>query len=297
MAKLVQSTAAIDDAPLTLRQMKQGISRLAARLAEVDALDPSTIRDQFDNPEITRLQASIQDALMRTFGAATHAYRRYQSAASFSTGPVLMNGNLSVAKIQEAVAKSQRRSIALLEQAIDSLREQVAEAEVAQHDGGSGPSEGDDRELSRRVFVVHGHDEGARETVARFLERLGFEPIVLHERASRGMTVIEKIEAHSDVGFAVVLMTADDVGRSAQDGNEALEPRARQNVLLELGYFLGRLGRDQVCALKRGEVEIPSDFAGVVWHPMDEGTGWKQSLGRELEAAGHEIDWNKVMRQ
>lgn len=74
------------------------------------------------------------------------------------------------------------------------------------------------------------------------------------------------------------------------------EPRARQNVLLELGFFIGHLGRDKVCALKKGAVEIPSDFAGVVWESMDDNNGWKQSLCRELEAAGHIIDWNKVMR-
>ena len=72
--------------------------------------------------------------------------------------------------------------------------------------------------------------------------------------------------------------------------------RARQNVLLELGYFLGKLGRDKVCALKKGEVDIPSDFAGIVWELMDDAGGWKQSLARELEAAGHAIDWNTVMR-
>jgi predicted nucleotide-binding protein len=103
---------------------------------------------------------------------------------------------------------------------------------------------------------------------------------------------MEKVEAHGQVDFAVVLLTPDDVG-CAKGGT--LEPRARQNVLLELGYFLGRLGRANVCALKRGTLEIPSDFAGVVWESMD-GNGWKQALGRELQAAGHEIDWNKVMR-
>ena len=122
--------------------------------------------------------------------------------------------------------------------------------------------------------------------------QLGFVPIILHEQANRGGTVIEKIEAYGDVGFAVVLLTPDDEG-SVKGGTS--EPRVRQNVLLELGYFLGRLGRDKVCALKRGTVEIPSDFAGVVWESMD-GNDWKQALGRELEAAGHEIDWNKVMR-
>lgn len=146
---------------------------------------------------------------------------------------------------------------------------------------------------SRKIFIVHGHDDGARETVARFLERIGLEPIILHEQANQGRTIIEKVVANSDVGFAVVLLTPDDEG-CIKGG--VPEPRARQNVLLELGYFIGRLGRDKVCALKRGTLEIPSDFAGVVWETMDGNGGWKQALARELEAAGHTIDWNMVMR-
>ncbi|PZW43209.1 MULTISPECIES: TIR domain-containing protein [unclassified Pseudomonas] len=147
--------------------------------------------------------------------------------------------------------------------------------------------------FSRKVFIVHGHDDGARESVARFLERIGLEAIILHEQANQGRTIIEKVVAHGEVGFAIVLLTPDDEG-CAKGGTP--EPRARQNVLLELGYFIGRLGRDKVCALKRGSLEIPSDFAGVVWETMDSIGGWKQSLARELEAAGHDIDWNKVMR-
>jgi predicted nucleotide-binding protein len=95
------------------------------------------------------------------------------------------------------------------------------------------------------------------------------------------------------VGFAVVLLTPDDVGRSVKE--EQLKPRARQNVLLELGYFISHLGRAKVCALKRGEVDIPSDFAGVVWEKMDDGNGWKLSLARELKAAGHDVDLNKAL--
>ena len=146
--------------------------------------------------------------------------------------------------------------------------------------------------LGRQVFLVHGHDGGAREAVARFLERIDFEPIILHEQASQGRTVIEKIEAHADVGFAVVLLTPDDVGRGILEAAD--EPRARQNVLLELGYFLGRLGRQRVCALRRDEVAIPSDFAGIVWQAFDAGGGWKFALGKELQAAGFDVDFNKV---
>lgn len=90
-------------------------------------------------------------------------------------------------------------------------------------------------QTSRRIFIVHGHDGEARETVARFLERLGFEPIILHEQANQGRTVIEKVENSSDVGFAVVLLTPDDEGCNK---GEPLEPRARQNVLCRVGLLL-----------------------------------------------------------
>jgi len=129
--------------------------------------------------------------------------------------------------------------------------------------------------------------------VARYLEKLGFEAIILHEQASRGRTIIEKIEDHGEVGFAVVLLTPDDVGGA----NETeLKPRSRQNVILEPGYFIGRLTRSRVCALKRGNVEVPSDFGGVVYTELDENGGWKTSLGKELEAAGFQIDSNMAMR-
>ncbi|AJG22217.1 putative nucleotide-binding protein [Cupriavidus basilensis] len=145
--------------------------------------------------------------------------------------------------------------------------------------------------MSNKVFIVHGHDDGARQSVARFLEKIGFEPIILQEQANRGRTIIEKFEEHGDVGFAVVLLTPDDEGRAK--GGE-LQPRARQNVVLELGYFIGRLGRHKVCALKSGDLELPSDYQGVLWETMDAGGGWKLSLARELKAAGHEVDLNKV---
>lgn len=147
---------------------------------------------------------------------------------------------------------------------------------------------------TNRIFIVHGHDAEARESVARFLTTIGFDPVILHEQPNQGRTVIEKVEQHSDVGFVVVLLTPDDEGRSAKESS--LAPRARQNVLIELGYFIGLLGRAKVCALKRGNVDVPSDFAGVVWEAMDGGGGWKQVLARELEAAGYSIDWNKVMK-
>ena len=145
-----------------------------------------------------------------------------------------------------------------------------------------------------RVFIVHGHDKAPRETVARFITGIGLEPVILHEQADRGMTIIEKLIANGNVGYAVVLLTPDDLGRGKAEDEE--KPRARQNVILELGYFLGCLGRERVIALLKGEVEIPSDYMGVLYTPFDDGGAWRQKLARELQTAGYEIDWNKVMR-
>jgi len=144
------------------------------------------------------------------------------------------------------------------------------------------------------VFIVHGHDEAARESLARFLERLGVEPVILHEQASSGRTVIEKLEDFSDVSFAAILLTPDDVGAAVSEGSNLLN-RARQNVVLELGYFIGKLGRKNVCALYRGDVELPSDMLGVVYVKLDEGGAWKLSLAKELIASGFSIDLNKFL--
>ncbi|CAG4895141.1 TIR domain-containing protein [Paraburkholderia saeva] len=267
--------------------IEKGIERLEERIVELGAFDLRTMMAG-PSPQLARLSAAIQDTLERCFGRDTSAYERLKAAAH-------LQSNLSRASDHnyhyQYSQKCISRSLELLKEAQRTLREDLADA---QHEAATAPVEvAQTNLLSRRVFVVHGHDEGVRETVARFLEKIGFEPIILHEQASRNRTVIEKIETYHDVGFAVVLLTPDDEG-CVKGGKP--EPRARQNVLLELGYFMGRLGRDKVCALKRGDVDIPSDFAGVVWVPIDASNGWKQALGQELEAAGHEVDWNKVMR-
>jgi predicted nucleotide-binding protein len=129
------------------------------------------------------------------------------------------------------------------------------------------------------------HDEAARETTARFLGKLGLGLIILHEQPSFGGTIIEKIERYSDVAFAVVLLTPDDVG-GENTPDAVLVPRARQNVILELGYFMAKLGRPNVVALLKGNVDKPSDYDSVNYIPMDAAGGWKQKLSRELKAAG-----------
>lgn len=146
---------------------------------------------------------------------------------------------------------------------------------------------------NKKVFIVHGHDENTLNKVARLIEKLGLEAIILHEQANRGRTIVEKIEANSDVGFAIVLLTPDDIGK-AHAADEFL-PRARQNVILELGYFMGKIGRERVCALKTDDLEIPSDYIGVVWTNLDSAGAWKFLLAKELKEVGYDIDISKLL--
>lgn len=147
---------------------------------------------------------------------------------------------------------------------------------------------------NQKVFVVHGHDTGARESVARFLESLELQPIILLEQPNSGQTIIEKFESHAaTVSFAVILLTPDDLG-GAVGSSQA--DRARQNVIYELGYFTGKLGRGRACLLRKGNVDIPSDLAGVVYTELDTAEGWKLKLIRELKSAGFNIDANKAMK-
>ena len=149
--------------------------------------------------------------------------------------------------------------------------------------------------INRKVFLVHGHQHGARETVARFLEKLELDPVILDEEANRGRTVIEKFLDHSNVAFAIVLVIGDDVGGVKGSDPTAFRPRARQNVIFELGYFVGSLGRDRVCALYEPEVEMPSDFGGVGYVKFDREGNWRVLLAKELNAAGIKVDMNAAL--
>ncbi|WP_122532806.1 TIR domain-containing protein [Pseudomonas viridiflava] len=142
--------------------------------------------------------------------------------------------------------------------------------------------------LSNKVFIVHGHDDGAKHMLARFLDRIGLESIVLQEQPDRGRTIIEKFEQSAEVGYAVVLLTPDDIGRAVSVDSQ--QSRARQNVIFELGYFAGKLGRGRVCLLKKGDVEIPSDLFGVVYTELDAHEGWQKRLVMEMKEAGLEFD-------
>lgn len=146
------------------------------------------------------------------------------------------------------------------------------------------------------IFLVHGHAHERLNEVARFIEKISeHKVVILHEQADRGQTLIEKFESNAArAAHAVVLLTADDIGRAISGADTEDCPRGRQNVVLELGFFYGKLGRSHVTVLKDPRVEEPSDIHGIVYIPFDPNGVWKAKLGRELHASGISVDMNKA---
>lgn len=143
----------------------------------------------------------------------------------------------------------------------------------------------------RKVFIVHGRDNAAKQEVSRFIEQLGLEAIILHEQTNAGMTIIEKIEHYSnDADFALILYTPCDKGRGTHESHLPPKDRARQNVVFEHGYLMAKLGRENICSLVKGNIETPNDISGVVYTTLDDLGAWKREVSRELESCGYNIN-------
>jgi predicted nucleotide-binding protein len=139
-----------------------------------------------------------------------------------------------------------------------------------------------------------------KQAVARFIERLGLEPIFLDEQANKGKTIIEKLTENIDIGYAIILLSPDDKGYSVLQGSKKAKYRIRQNVVFEWGIFNVALGRERVMLLRKEvegkELELPSDCAGLVYTPYDIYGGWKAKLLKELKAFGYKVDANRFVQ-
>jgi predicted nucleotide-binding protein len=183
---------------------------------------------------------------------------------------------------------------------LGDIRERMSSIESRMSDlerrRSSPKDEGSTSTYSRKIFIVHGHDDGLKLELRNFLSDLEFDPIILHERADGGKTIYSKLLGEaSDVGYAFVLLTPDDKGGKA--ATDRLMPRARQNVVFEHGLFAGYLSPERVCAIVRGSVEIPSDLNGVVYKHIGDDASLSSivfDLARELKAAGYIVDMNKL---
>ncbi|QOR36154.1 nucleotide-binding protein [Clostridium sp. 'deep sea'] len=147
-----------------------------------------------------------------------------------------------------------------------------------------------------KVFIIHGHDGELKQEVARFIEKLGLKAVILHEQIKTGETIMERIEGYSNIGFAIALLSPDDkVLSSNLSGKSSETYRARQNVIFEMGFFIGRIGRNRVFTIVKGEnLEILSDFGGVVYYSYDNDC-WKLSLIKALNNVEYKVDANSLL--
>jgi predicted nucleotide-binding protein len=285
-------------ANLTIEQMRLGVTQIKRRIADLEAFDPNVIQKRW-GPELETLATSIEETLGLVFGHNTVEYHRYKDAANLDNGPSSLRlgpdfggGHYDDrSEARQYAAEGIQRSILLLQQAVRGLEEQIGDraALVVAPAAIAGAATAPDL---LKIFVVHGRDNEAKNEVARFLERIGLEAIILHERPNLGRHLLMKFQEEAEgVGFAVVLITPDDDGALT---GEAPRKRARQNVVFELGFLIGRLGPSRVAALVKGEVERPSDFDGVGYITLDSAGGWKGLLARELKAARVPFDAMKV---
>jgi predicted nucleotide-binding protein len=168
--------------------------------------------------------------------------------------------------------------------ALDALASYIADLSARKHVLAQSPASTD-------IFIVHGHDDAAKSELEVFLRQVGLNPIVLHRQTDQGLTVIEKFEKHSNVGFAIILLTPDDTFQTPGKGRgQNVEYRARQYVIFEFGFFVGRLGRQKVCCLSRKSVALPSDVSGLIYKSFTEHISEVQfDLARELRHAGYNI--------
>lgn len=197
--------------------------------------------------------------------------------------------NLRDYRTSNAYDNTNKKLLKSLEIAIDSIDNDKYEEIVFQKE-----KHHESNRISNKVFIVHGHDEKTKIEIARFLEKIGLEPIILHEQPNKGKTIIEKFEDYSEVNFAIILLTPDDVG-AEKDNINNLQPRSRQNVIFEFGFFIGKLRRQNVCALYKENVGLPSDYQGVIYILLDDAGGWKLQIARELKASGIEINLEQLV--
>jgi predicted nucleotide-binding protein len=278
-------------ANLTPEQMRQGIKRLKYCIAEVEAFDLK-VNDMVGLVSACQvLEERLKSALAQVFVDSTVEYKRYSGAVNrcWIARPDRLGSQEMLRGYRAELLSALNKALSFLTEELDVAtagQSQAADVvtKVAPDDGGSMSTV-----PASKVFIVHGHDRAARSEVARFIEQLKLEAIILDEQPSQGRTIIEKFEdCAEEVGFAVVIMTPDDVAGPIAAPSSAT--RARQNVIFELGYFAGALGRDKTCVIRKGDVEIPSDLYGILYIDLDNGGGWKVELARELKAAGLKVN-------
>lgn len=282
-------------------QIEQGKALLQRNIAE----DTTTVisrgryilrTKEYEEDELNLFRSDLKkwdafngDLLSRAFSEINSPYSYYREY-SRTGDPNNLLGEDSVKEIKHQVAEK----ITYLESILERLplipSDEVKEISTPMNMLNNKQNSN----ITNNIFIVHGHDTGLTNEVARFVTELGYSPIILREQPSSGKTIIEKIESYTDVCFAIVLYTPCDIG-AVKDSSD-FKPRARQNVVFEHGFLSGKIGRERVCALIKEDVEKPGDIDGIVYVTYDSRGAWKKDIAREMEAIGLDINYKALLK-
>ncbi|MDE2844691.1 MAG: nucleotide-binding protein [Chloroflexota bacterium] len=269
---------------MTILPKSEAMERLNGLLQHIPDLKSYSL----GSPEFTKWQRDAQVTISKIFGESPDHRKKFDDVQYYSS----VSSSSGVER-RRRTHPAYERGLDKAEAIIESMIEEIKTwwADDPDDDVPSQSPMQMELSIAKDIFLVHGHDHGTKETVARFLQGLDLKPIILHEQPNQGRTIIEKFEDYARTSYAIALLTPDDVGGLDAD---QLKPRARQNVILEMGFFWGSLGRGRVAALLKDDLVVPSDYDGVVYIELDDNDGWQMKLARELKAAGFDIDLNKL---
>jgi predicted nucleotide-binding protein len=234
-----------------------------------------------------KVQKRLEMLIRNKFGDHSH-YLDDLLDTNFSKYPFDWGGAEFLSRDTAAWEEAKQNWINLIETMIEEIQSFPSEKKVTQIIAAQKIRSNQ----NRLIFIVHGHDNEMVQNVARVIEKIGFKPIILREQPNKGRTIIEKFENYSDVPFAIVLFSPDDLGKAVNEKD--LNPRPRQNVVFELGFFIGKLGRENVVVLHREvpNFEMLSDFKGVLFEPYKD--GWDLKIAKEMKASGLSVDLNTL---
>jgi predicted nucleotide-binding protein len=263
---------------------ERAIKELRALKQEAESADV-----QIAGPANDQWKAKVRAVIEQAIGRNASVLRDFEEVR-YHIG-VWTGAAGEVEEDQRYFAQQVKSAVAYIDAAIYELQLNIDPEESVKQSQPARASTPD----SIAIFLVHGHDQGAKHEIARVLHQLvGRQPVILDEQPNAGNTLVEKFEEHAgNSSYAVVLLTPDDVGRAKSALSDADTHRARQNVVFELGYFFGRLGRGKVSVINAG-VEKPSDVDGLVYISYPN-SNWKLQLAKELQAAGIAVDLNSLL--
>ena len=246
-----------------------------------------------ESPEFKAWQVKAENILTKCYGMESRELYRFRNIIFYPRYAYATQSdevNLCAEGLKEAKA--------YFEVYLEEIEDNCAENVSSDVSGISGEAKFVEKKVNstrkKKVFIVHGHNDALKQEVARIIEKQGIEAVILSEQANQGKTIIEKIEENADVDAAICLFTGDDYGRAKGTEVEENKLRARQNVVFEAGYFMGKLGRKNVIIVADKNLELPSDMQGVVY--TDAGN-WKTEVLQGLDKLGYVIDFNKLFKK